>query len=58
MDFGSTKVQVKCDKDITECAKEEMELKGEGITMDNQNSPKDPRRSERERNLPKFCHDE
>ena len=57
MEFGSTNVQVKCDEDITECTKEEMQLKGEeGITMDDQNSRKDSRRSGRERNPPMFYH--
>ena len=57
MDFGFTNVQVKCDEDITECTKEEMQLKGEEeITMDDQNSQRDPRRSGRERNPPMFYH--
>jgi hypothetical protein len=59
-DFGSTKVQIKCDEGITECAEEEMELKGKDvITVDEQQDlPTDPRRSGRERNPPMYYHDE
>ena len=55
IDFGSTKAQMKCDEDSTECAEEEMELKGKEVE---QILPKDPRRSGRERNPPVFYHDE
>ena len=59
-DFGSTKVQMKCDEGSTECAEEEMELKGKYvITVDEQQDlPTDPRRSGRERNPPMYYHDE
>ena len=60
IDFGSTRVQMKCDEDGTESA-EEIELKGkeEQANVDEQHDlPKDPRRSGRERNPPKFYHDE
>ena len=59
-DFGSARVQMKCDEDGTESA-EESELKGEEeqANADEQHElPKDPRRSGRERNPPKFYHDE
>ena len=60
IDFGSTRVQMKCDEDGTECA-EEMELKGEEeqATLDEQQDlSKDSRRSGRERNPQMFYHDE
>jgi histone deacetylase 1/2 len=59
-DFGSTKFQMKCDEGSTECAEEEMELKGKDvITVDEQQDlPTDPRRSGRERNPPMYYHDE
>jgi hypothetical protein len=58
-DFGSTKVQVKCDEDVSECP-DEIELKGNEETAvdEQQNLPKDPRRSGRERNPPTFYYDE
>ena len=51
---------MKCNEGSTECAEEEMELKGKGvITVDEQQDlPTDPRRSGRERNPPMYYHDE
>jgi hypothetical protein len=46
-DFGSTKVQMKCDEGSTKCAEVEMEINGKyEITVDEQQDlPTDPRRS-------------
>ena len=59
-DFGSTKVQMKCDEDGIKSAEEGKELNSEVDTNvdEHQDLPKDPRRSGRERNPPLYYHDE
>ncbi len=60
MNFGSTKLQMKCDEGGIKSAEEEIELNSEVETNvdEHQDLPKDPRRSGRERNPPLYYHDE
>ena len=59
-DFGSTKVQMKCNEDGIKSVEEEIELNDEVETNvdKHQDLTKDFRRSERKRNPPLYYHDE